>query len=514
MYVISYDIGTTGLKTCLFDIDKGEPIKLVAGEEESYDLYVLDNGGVEQDPLQWWAAMCMTTRRLLASRGIPAEDIKGISFCAQMQAVVLVDDKCNPVRNAMSYMDNRGGEQIDKGLHSGVKVMGMNADILQKSIRYTGAVSCSVKDPIWRYRWVADNEPEIFAKVYKWLDAKDFLTAKATGRFTMSRDSAFGTLLYDTREGQNCFNAELCDIFEVDLKHLPEIVLSTDVVGGLTSEAADALGIVAGTPVFSGGGDASLIGVGAGAVAPGDTHMYLGTSGWVGTVTTKQKLGPTTSIASIVGVDPDAFNCFAELETAGKCFEWARNNLFGGALSFEELGRRIEEVPAGSNGLIFAPWIHGNRCPFEDPNSRGVFVGIGLDTDAAQMYRAVVEGVCLHLRWQMSCMNKLVRTSKVLRLAGGGARTAAIAQILADITGKTIEVVESPQNAGSTGAAALMAVGLGLIDSVRDIKSMIRVEHCFKPNVENKKIYDKEFAIFKDLYKTNRKTFAKLAELR
>lgn len=514
MYVIAYDIGTTGLKTGLYRIARGDKIRLIASEKGNYDLYMLDNGGVEQDPNQWWSAMKTSTKKLLESNDIKANDVKGISFCAQMQAVVLVDKDGEPVRNAMSYMDNRAQEQIDKVLHRGVQVAGMNANILLTSLKLTGAVSASVKDPVWRYRWVADNEPRIYSRIYKWLDAKDYLALKATGKFTMSEDSAFGTLLYDTRQGQKKFSKKICDMLNVDINHLPDIIHSTDMVGGLTGKAANELGLDEGTPVFSGGGDASLIGVGAGAVDIGDTHVYIGTSGWVGTVIDKQKLDVGTMIASIVGVNPASYNCFGELDTAGKCFEWARHNIYDDKVTYEEIGEKISKVPAGSNGIIFTPWLHGNRCPFEDPNARGMFFGLGIESTREDMYRAVVEGVCLHLRWQMESMNKLIQSSETIRFAGGGARTDAIAQILSDVLGKKVEVIANPQDAGAAGAAAIMAVGLGEIGSIYDIKPMIHVNRTFIPNAVSKNIYDKVFEVFQDLYKNNKRNFLRIGGLR
>ena len=530
MYVIAYDVGTTGLKSCLFDITPEDGIRLIAGKMEDYDLYVLDNGGVEQDPQQWWQAMCLTTKRILEESGIPKEEIKGISFCAQMQALVLVDKDGEPVRNAMSYMDNRSAEQIKKGLQSGFKVVGMNAYKLLRSLKITGAVSGSVKDPVWKYRWVADNEPEAFAKAYKWLDVKDFLVLKASGRFTMSRDSAFSTLLYDTRPGKDCFSEELCRMFNVDPKHLPQIVSSSESVGGITEEAAAQLGLKAGTPVFSGGGDASLIGVGAGAVRTGDTHVYIGTSGWVSTVIDKQKLDVGSMIASIVGVKEGSFNCFAELETAGKCFEWARDHimmddidLFSGvryADDIEEnristygyLMNKVGDIPPGSNGVIFTPWLHGNRCPFEDANARGMFFGLGMENTAADMYHAVIEGVCMHLKWQMEAMNKLIPASDIVCMAGGGALSDETCQTLANVLCKEIHVPEDPQDTGAVGAAALIAVGLGEIASLDEVKSMVRIERKYKPDLEKSAVYDRLFETFKSLYKDNRKNFSAIAE--
>jgi len=511
MYVIAYDVGTTGLKSCLFSIGKGQPIKLIAAESESYDLYVLDNGGVEQDPDQWWDAMCITTPKLLQKAGLDKKDIAGISFCAQMQAVVLVDKDGKHVMNSMSYMDNRGKEQIEKLMRKGPKIAGMNAWKLLRSLQLTGAVSGSVKDPVYKYRWVADNEPEIMARTYKWLDVKDYLVCRSTGKFTMSMDSAFSTLVCDTRKGKEAFSPVVCKMMDVNMEHLPEIVLSTDNVGGMTETAAQELGLEVGTPVFSGGGDASLIGVGAGATEAGDTHMYMGTSGWVCTVVDKQVLDVGSMIASLPGADPDRYNCFAELETAGKCLEWAKDQVgIEGTKGYDEMMARLENVPAGSNGVMFTPWLHGNRNPFEDPDARGMFFNLGLESTAEDMIHAVIEGVCLHLRWQMTAMTKLTPPSEVVRFVGGGARSHLTCQILADVIGRKVETVDSPQNAGSVGAAAVMAVGLGIFDNLQDAKKSVPVVAQFSPRRENTAKYDGLFEIFKDLYKCNKKNFHKL----
>lgn len=529
-YVIAYDVGTTGVKSCLFDLSSGEKIKFIGGELEDYDLYILENGGVEQDPLQWWQAMCDSTEKLLGKTGASKDQIKGISFCAQMQAVVLVDRQGEPIRRAMSYMDNRGTQQLEKTLKKGFKIAGMNARKLLRSIQISGAVSASVKDPVWKYLWVKDREPECFSNIYKWLDVKDFLVCRATGKFVMSEDSAFATLLYDTRPGQKRFSPEICKMMGVDMAHLPDICNSADNVGGISQKAAAQLGLAAGTPVFSGGGDASLIGVGAGAVAEGDTHIYMGTSGWVSTVVKKQRLDIGSMIAGIVGADPAHFNCFAELETAGKCLEWARDHIGLDEMEifrekkfayedsesrqkniYDYIMEKIKDVPAGSSGVIFTPWLHGNRCPFEDPNARGMFFGMGIETSAKDMIHAVIEGVCFHLRWQLEAMEKKTKVSQTIRFAGGGALSSLTCQILADVLDRTVETVEGPQNAGSVGAAAIMAVGLGLIDNLEKIKDTIPAAAIYLPRPENAIIYDEIFPTFKSLYKNNRKAFRQLS---
>jgi xylulokinase len=171
---------------------------------------------------------------------------------------------------------------------------------------------------------------------------------------------------------------------------------------------------------------------------------------------------------------------------------------------------QIKDVPAGSRGVIFTPWLHGNRNPFEDPNARGMFFGLGIESTSVDMVHAVIEGVCLHLKWQMTAMEKLTPTSEVIRFVGGGALAPLTCQILADVLGKKVETVDSPQNAGSVGAAALMGIGLGLYESFKDVKESVPVTASYEPRKENTEVYEELFVIFKDLYKNNKKNFSRL----
>jgi xylulokinase len=529
--VITYDVGTSGLKTCLFSI--GKEVKLLASEMEGYDLFILEGGGAEQDPLQLWAAMGSTTQRLLAKTATTPTEIAGISFCSQMQGLVLVDRQGNPLRRMMSYMDQRACDEIKEVMGQGLKISGINIFKLLRSIRETGAVSASIKDPVWKYRWVKNNEPELFKKVYKWLDVKEFLICKCTGNFVMTEDSAFATLLYSIREDRKGWSKAVCRMLDVNMDHLPSIIKSTDKAGLLTAETASTLGLAAGTPVYGGGGDASLIGVGAGAVSVGDTHIYAGTSGWVSTVVAKSMLDVGSMIASIVGAQPGSYNYFAELETAGKCLEWVKDHLaldeigvyLDGVLVHESketiyaslydyLSTVIDNVPPGCGGVIFTPWLHGNRCPFEDSTARGMFFNLGLDTGKSELIRAVIEGVCFHFRWMIESQEKRIKTSETIRFVGGGALSAVTCQILADVLQRAIESVEEPQNVGAIGAAIVVAIGLGLIGSFEEAKQLIPAKQMFYPNPENKGVYDRHFSVFMNLYRNNKKAFALLNSCR
>jgi xylulokinase len=525
--VIAYDVGTTGIKTCVFEIS--DHIKLIASATQGYELYVLDNGGAEQEPDLWWEAMCNTTRKVLEENQIDADTIKGVSFCSQMQGLVLVDREGRPVRRAMNYMDRRAVEELKKGMAHGLTIAGVNAYRLFRSLSVTGAVAASVKDPVWKYKWVEKHEPEVFKRVYKWLDVKEYLICKCTGEFIMTPDSAFATLLYDVRKGREGFSKEICRMLGVQMEHLPDIKPCSDRVGTIRKEAAEMLHLKEGTPVFGGGGDASLIGVGAGAVKPGDTHIYSGTSGWVSTVVEKQTVDVTSMIAAIVGADNGLFNYFAELETAGKCLEWVKDHLALDEIDiylekkhvaasqeaihkslYDYMMHAIKDVPAGSNGVIFTPWLHGNRCPFEDSNARGMFFNISLETGKTELIHAVLEGICYHLRWQLEAQEKKVTTSRVIRFVGGGALAPLTCQMLSDILGREIETVDNPQNVGAVGAALVAAVGLLITENLSDAKRLITVSGRYLPDLNKKQVYDHYFEVFKELYKKNKGNFTKL----
>ena len=527
MYVIAYDIGTTGVKTCLFEV--GDTLRLLAGEYEGYGLYIMPGGGAEQDADEWWAAMAKSTRRLLEKTGTDPKSIAGISFCSQMQGLVLVDEAGCALRRPMSYMDQRGSREFAACQTHGLTISGVNALMLLRSLRRTRAASTSVKDPLWKYKWVQQNEPEVYAKIYKWLDVKEYLIGRCTGQFVMTRDSAYSTFLYDSRPDKGCWSRALCRMYGVEFDHLPRIIECTDVAGTLTARAAQDLGLAEGCPVYGGGGDATLIGVGAGCTEVGQTHIYSGTSGWVSTVIGRQQVDIVSMNAGIVGATAGKYNYFAEMETAGKCFEWVKEHLVLDEIGiylqktnvaesqesvyeslYDYMTDTIEAIPPGAGGVIFTPWLHGNRCPFEDPKAAGMFFNLRLDTGKTEMLRAVLEGICYHLRWMLECQDKKVKIASTLRFVGGGALSRVTCQILADVTGRTVETVADTKDVGAVGAAMLVAVGSGQIADLTQAAGLIRPAARYTPDPANQALYDRNYKVFKNLYAANKKNFAAL----
>lgn len=249
-------------------------------------------------------------------------------------------------------------------------------------------------------------------------------------------------------------------------------------------------------------------------------------SGWVSTVTKQRKVDVDSRIASIVGARSGFYNYFGEQETSGKCLQWVRDHLALDEIDlylekkkitdgpdaiyeslFEYMFDSIKDTEPGSEGLIFTPWLHGNRCPFEDSNARGMFFNIGLNTGKRLLIRSVVEGILFHKKWILELSENKVSSSQTIRFVGGVARSSFICQTLADITGRKVERVHQPENVGAMGAAALVALGLGKIKNFEGLKEMIPVKDEWIPNPNVKDIYEKNFKVFKRLYKLNRKTF-------
>lgn len=451
-----------------------------------------------------------------------------MAFCSQMQGAVFVDDQGNALRRPMNYLDQKGVKEYQACMGTGIiKVSGCSLYKLARNLIVNYAGSTSAKDPVWKYRWVENNEPEVFRRIHKWLDIGDYLTSRCTGRIARTADTAFATFLYDTRKGKEGWNRGLLRMYGVNPAHMPEIIDCTELAGRLTAKAAAELELVEGIPVF-GGGDTTFVNIGAGCTRPGDTHIYVGTSGWVSTFLDYQTVDIDAMITGVLSARKGHFNYYAELETAGKCFEWVRDHLAldeagvyldhqeitdveGQYLSlYDYLSAEIAKVPPGANGVIFTPWIRGNRCPFEDSKAGGMFFNIRIENGKRDMLRAVLEGVCYHLRWLLECEMRKVKTSDPIRFVGGGALSPVTCQMLADITGRTIETVSNTQEAGAIGTALVVAAGIRGVDVLELSRQLVKPNRVYVPNPANQGVYERNYQVFKRLYKANARNFKAL----
>ncbi len=499
---------------------------LVSVALEEYPLFSKEGGKVEQNPQDWWLALCKATHQVMKKVGACPSDVISMTFCTQMQAFVPVDKAGNALTPAMSYMDMRGAHLMKGVMQAGwPRFCGLNVSKVLKCLYKTGVAPISSKDPVWKYLWFKHHCPELYKKLYKWYDVKEYLLHRATGSAKMSFDSAFGTLLLGSGREKNTWSKSVINLLGVDINHMPALCQSTEVIGNLQVAAAKELGLTTDTKVFAGGGDATLTTIGAGCVKPGDTHIYVGTSGWVSTLTQNRTTDVFNRVASVTGAQPDVYNYFAEQETSGACLKWVRDHLaldevtvFLNDLSEDDMAKKthllyeymnqiVEETPVSAKGVIFTPWLRGNRCPFEDENVQGMFFNLGINTGKRMLIRAVLEGVAFHKRWMLDVIKKKVNVSDDIIFVGGGAKSKVWGQILADVLQRQIKVPYDPQCAGALGGAVVCAIGSGLVNSYEQAAKLINIENTFKPQPDNKIIYDKIFYVFKRLYKNNRKMF-------
>jgi xylulokinase len=307
----------------------------------------------------------------------------------------------------------------------------------------------------------------------------------------------------------------------LDVDKFPPLVRSIDQVGGLTAEAARECGLLEGTPIFGGSGDSAGAAVGSGAVGEGDGHIYLGTSGWVGVVTEKTPTG-RHGVVAIHSADPDKALLFAEMETAGACLKWIADEFYRHEQAdptisnvYALMDRDVESIPPGSDFLVATPWMYGERSPVADTWVRSTFFNLSADHTREHLLRAVYEGVAYNLRWMIQIVERHFGFPlPVLRVIGGGARGAPWMQIIADVTGRQVETIANPQEAGAVGTALTAAIGLGLYPDFEALKKVVRVEQEFEPQAGNAEVYDALYRTYGRIYSSLRDLYREVNQVR
>jgi xylulokinase len=516
MLIIAHDNGTSGTKTVLTRLT--DKIEIVGSHLTEYNAIYPEGipHACEQDPRYWWRAICEGTRHVLKQSGITADQVDGISFSTQTQCALFVDENGTPLDNPYIWIDGRATKEYEKGIKTGIKVSGYNLVKILKWMDITGGGPASPKDQIWKYQWFKNHKPDLYKKVHKMLDCKDYLVYKCTGNMLASVDSAAITWLYDTRPGAFKWSKELCKMAGISIEHLPEVRQSTDNGGGLTTAAAVEMGLKAGTPVILGAVDASCIPVGSGAIDLNDSHIYIGTSGWVITVIDKRITNIGDYEASFPGAMPGMFNYIGLMETAGACLAWAKDHLADleieqakqqGVSPYKLLDTMVNQVPPGANDVLFTPWLYGNRCPKEDTHVRGSFFNLNLNTKRREIFRSILEGVALHNKWMMDLFKKKhVPITEPIRFVGGGAKSAVWCQIMADVLGKQVQPVKYAQDGGAVGATVIAGVGLKAT-TWKEAKALVPVAEVYKPNPANRAVYDKLYTALVKYHANNQKLF-------
>jgi xylulokinase len=493
--LIGHDVGTGCSKSVLADVGGN----IIASTNEPYEVHYPKTNWAEQDPADWWHAVTVSTRRLLEESGADPTLVRGVGFAGQMIGIVPVDASGELLSRAIIWLDSRADRQAERLIRrlGGRRVFALIAGALP-----------SGKDVVCKLAWLKENQPDLFADTHAFLDVAGYLVLRATGELSMDHTGAGGTGLLNNKNRQ--WSGLLARLVGVPLEKMPPIRSSIDVVGKLTEGAAREMGLTTGTPVIAGMADIPAAATGSGALEDGDAHIYLGTSSWLCLSLSRPKNIPKNGIVSVASPDPEMFIMLGESETAGICLKWFAENLAtpsewesaGGdeMAIFPVLDELAREVEPGAGRLLFTPWMFGERSPITDSTLRASFVNLSLEHGREHMLRAIYEGIAYNLRWMMDQVEKAGLPVKSVRAIGGGARSDTWMRIMADATGRRVEAMTDPQEAGALGCALAVAVGLGIFSDYKQIKKVLKVRRSFDPDRAAAAQYDTLYAAFRDLY--------------
>jgi xylulokinase len=492
-YILAHDVGTTGNKATLYDQEGA----LVRSTFVPYPTNYPRTGWAEQHPEDWWQSLCLSTGALLRESGVSSADVACVVFSGQMMGAVAVDAQARPVRDAIIWADTRAvrqiaevGERIDPR-----RVYALTGHRLSPS--YSAG----------KILWLKEMEPDAYRRTHMFLHAKDFLVARLTGVFATDRSDASGTNLYDLERGT--WGDELIAAFGIPPEKLPAIHQSTDVVGEVQPAAAAESGLRPGTPVVIGGGDGSCAATGAGVIRAGTAYNYIGSSSWIGVATEKPILDPDMRTFTWAHLLPEMFTPTGTMQAAGGSYQWARDELAAeerlAAARLERspywlMDQEVEQSPPGARGLLFLPYLLGERSPRWNPAARGAFVGLTMRHKQADMLRAVLEGITFNLRVILEAFRGQGTAIDALRVIGGGARGEVWNQIMADIFGLPILRLSLLEEATSMGAAVAGGVGVGLWKDITHVERMIQIARETRPNPERRALYDELYGIFNEIY--------------
>ncbi len=504
-YIVAHDVGTGGNKAVLVDTEG----TIHATAFAPYPVHYPRPDWAEQEPEDWWRAVAQTTRSVLEQAGVNPKDVLGVTHSTQLLGIVPMGADGRPLRRAIIWLDGRAPRQAQRIMR---KFLGPRVFAAVAGAELTG------KDGLPKLLWLKENEPSVYKGMTCFLDVNGYLTYRATGEmvFEWSCASAFG---FDLKKKD--WLRGIIGYIGIDLEKFPPLVRSIDRVGGMTAEAARECGLLEGTPVFGGCGDAQGAAVGSGAVGEGDGHIYLGTSGWVGVVTRRTPTG-RHGVVAIQAADPDKAFLFAEMETAGACLQWIADQFYREEQAdpnipnvYALMDEEVKTIPPGSEFLVFTPWMYGERAPVSDVFVRSTFFNLSADHTREHLLRAVYEGVAYNLRWMIEVVEQHFGFPlPVLRVIGGGARGLPWMQIIADVTGRRVETVVNPQEAGAVGAALTAGIGLGLYPDFESLKGVVRVQHTFEPDPANAETYEILYRAYRRIYDALRDLYRDVNEVR
>ncbi|MBN1267164.1 MAG: FGGY-family carbohydrate kinase [Anaerolineales bacterium] len=515
---LAVDLGTSSMKVALVTVSG----RVLGWESEPLQLYMTGDGGVEQSPQEWWQAFLNTSTRLIRKVNPEKTRIKAVCCSTQGEGTIPVDRDGRALSNCVLWMDMRGAPHLKRHFKGILNVTG--AGLLQtlRWIRQTGGMpSMTGKDPAAHMLLIRDVYPQIYENTFKFLNVLDYMNLKLTGRFTATFDSILTSWVTDNRDPDNIrYDPGLVNRSGIDREKFPEIVPCTEVLGPLLPEVANALCLGNDVQVVAGAIDSTAAAIGSGAVEDYLPHIYIGTSSWMAAHVPFKKTDIGASLASVPCAVPGKYLLIALQATAGGNLTFLRDKIIYNKDEllqeadkpdiFKVLDEIAERVPPGANGVIYTPWIWGERAPVEDKNLRAGLYNLSLHNDRSDIIRAFLEGIALNTCWLLEPVVKFLgRKPECIHIVGGGAQSDAWCRIFADVMQIRIKQVQDPMWANAVGAAWLAASGIGAI-SFEDIPDLIRFKDIYEPDPANEALYAERFDIFKQIYRRMKPVYTRL----
>jgi xylulokinase len=503
-YILAHDLGTTGDKATLFSSEG----RLLGSAFCAYPTSYPKVGWAEQDPEQYWQAFCCSTRELLEKSRTPAGQVAAVSFSGQMMAALPVDRQGRALRNSIIWADLRSTSQAE--------ALGRRIDA-DRVYRISGH-RLSASYSAAKIMWIRENEPEIYKRTHKFIHAKDYLVGRLSGALLTDYSDASGMNLLDI--SSLAWSGEALEAAGIDPDKLPDIVESTQKVGTVGPEAAAASGLLAGTPVVIGGGDGACATCGAGVVGENQAYIYLGTSTWMAVASARPILDPAKRTFTFCHFLKGLYFPAGTMQAGGGSYHWLRNTLGdaetraaqeAGVDPYEILNLKAAEAPCGSEGLLFLPYLMGERSPLWDPQARACFIGLTMLHGKKHLIRAVLEGVAFNMRLIFEAFREQGVKSARVRLIGGGARSRLWRSIFADVLETPTARLNFIEEATSVGAAIAGGVGVGLFPSIQEADRLVRETELTACDPANFPVYRRNYALFRSSYERLRDLFPQLA---
>lgn len=505
-YLIGLDVGTSGAKCIMID-DQG---KVVASSTQEYPLCTPRPGWAEQNPEDWWQGVVKGLKVIIEKANVRPEDILGLSYSGQMHGLVALDAAHQVIRPAILWCDQRTQKQCDW--------ITEQAGGLEKLLSYTNNRMLTGYTG-GKILWLRDEEPENFARMQIFCCPKDYIRFRMTGEIKIDVSDASGTGFFDTR--RRVWSDELIRIAGLDRAIFPKAVESTALAGRVTAEVAALTGLPEGLPCYAGGGDAVIQAVGSGLVRPGVLGVVIGTSGNVTMGLDRYQDNPHGDLQMFCGNEPGLWTGIGCTLSAGGSYRWYRDTLCEGALResaetgenvYNIMGRQAEASVPGANGVVFTPYLSGERCPYPDPNARGSFYGVSLTTTRGDITRAVMEGVTYSLCQLVDIYGTMAANEKVYT-SGGGAASPLWRQMQADIFNLPVYTMSAASEGGAYGAVLVAGVGAGLWKNLNEAVQVIHAETECLPIPENQSGYRKSYEIYNRIYPALKSVYDAGAEM-